>query len=183
LRNVRNIATSSCKMAQPLVLAEGEELTFQQFAPFLEGGLREMPGLGVLEIEADGVLDRGRDDLDDANLAGGFPAVDRGGRGGPLAGAERALDPLATQGSLDPDRAIAAGPSTPLGAVGTGLGVPAEEPQTAGRHGPSYAHAAIGEPSVADAICDRLIHRAQRLTLKGPTMRDPATRRPPKGTS
>ena len=43
---------------------------------------------------------------------------------------------------------------------------------------PSTAwHAAIGEPSVADAICDRLIHRAHRLTLKGPTMRDPGTRR------
>jgi DNA replication protein DnaC len=48
---------------------------------------------------------------------------------------------------------------------------------------PTAWHAAIGEPTVADAICDRLIHRAQRLTLKGPTMRDPATRRPPKGTS
>lgn len=48
---------------------------------------------------------------------------------------------------------------------------------------PPAWHGAIGEPSVADAICDRLIHRAQRLTLKGPTMRDPATRRPPKGTS
>jgi hypothetical protein len=43
---------------------------------------------------------------------------------------------------------------------------------------PSTAwHAAIGEPSVADAICDRLIHRAHRLTLRGPTMRDPGTRR------
>jgi hypothetical protein len=43
---------------------------------------------------------------------------------------------------------------------------------------PSTAwHAAIGEPSVADAICDRVIHRAHRLTLKGPTMRDPGTRR------
>lgn len=42
---------------------------------------------------------------------------------------------------------------------------------------PTAWHAAIGEPSVADAICDRLIHRAHRLTLKGPTMRDPATRR------
>jgi hypothetical protein len=44
-------------------------------------------------------------------------------------------------------------------------------------------HAAIGEPSVADAICDRVIHRAHRLTLKGATMRDPGTRRSPKGTS
>src|SRR4029453_10490915 len=42
---------------------------------------------------------------------------------------------------------------------------------------PPAWHAAIGEPSVADAICDRLIHRAHRLTLKGPTMLDPATRR------
>ena len=42
---------------------------------------------------------------------------------------------------------------------------------------PTAWHAAIGEPSVADAICDRLIHRAHRLTLKGPTMRDPDTKR------
>ena len=48
---------------------------------------------------------------------------------------------------------------------------------------PTAWHAAIGEPSVADAICDRLIHRAHRLTLKGPTMRDPGTRRSPKETS
>ena len=41
---------------------------------------------------------------------------------------------------------------------------------------PTAWHAAIGEPSVADAICDRLIHHAHRLTLKGPTMRDPGTR-------
>lgn len=42
---------------------------------------------------------------------------------------------------------------------------------------PAAWHAAIGDPSVADAICDRLVHRAHKLTLKGPTMRDPATRR------
>ena len=48
---------------------------------------------------------------------------------------------------------------------------------------PTAWHAAIGEPSVADAICDRLIHQAHRLTLKGPTMRDPATRRNGKGKS
>jgi DNA replication protein DnaC len=46
---------------------------------------------------------------------------------------------------------------------------------------PTAWHAAIGEPSVADAICDRLIHRAHKLTLKGPTMRDPETRRPGRG--
>src|SRR2546422_3580631 len=48
---------------------------------------------------------------------------------------------------------------------------------------PTAWHAAIGEPSVADAICDRLIHRAHKLTLKGPTMRDPETRRPSKAKS
>jgi DNA replication protein DnaC len=42
---------------------------------------------------------------------------------------------------------------------------------------PTAWHAAIGEPSVADAICDRLVHRAHRLTLKGPTMRDPEAKR------
>jgi DNA replication protein DnaC len=48
---------------------------------------------------------------------------------------------------------------------------------------PTAWHAAIGEPSVADAICDRLIHRAHKLTLKGPTMRDPGTRRGTKAPS
>jgi DNA replication protein DnaC len=48
---------------------------------------------------------------------------------------------------------------------------------------PTAWHAAIGEPSVADAICDRLIHHAHRLTLKGPTMRDPTTRRNGKAKS
>jgi len=48
---------------------------------------------------------------------------------------------------------------------------------------PTAWHAAIGEPSVADAICDRLIHRAHKLTLKGPTMRDPGTRRDGKSKS
>ena len=42
---------------------------------------------------------------------------------------------------------------------------------------PTAWQAAIGEPRVADAICDRLLHRAHRLTLKGPTMRDPEVRR------
>jgi DNA replication protein DnaC len=48
---------------------------------------------------------------------------------------------------------------------------------------PTAWHAAIGEPSVADAICDRVMHRAHKLTLKGPTMRDPDTRRGGKGKS
>jgi DNA replication protein DnaC len=33
-------------------------------------------------------------------------------------------------------------------------------------------HAAIGEPTMADAICDRLIHRAHRIELRGPSLRD-----------
>ena len=48
---------------------------------------------------------------------------------------------------------------------------------------PTAWHAAIGEPSVADAICDRILHHAHRLTLKGPTMRDPATRRATKASA
>lgn len=36
-------------------------------------------------------------------------------------------------------------------------------------------HEAIAEPTLADAICDRLIHGAHRLDLKGPSMRDPRT--------
>jgi DNA replication protein DnaC len=34
-------------------------------------------------------------------------------------------------------------------------------------------HAAIGEPTMADAICDRLIHRAHRIDLAGKSLRDP----------
>jgi DNA replication protein DnaC len=37
-------------------------------------------------------------------------------------------------------------------------------------------HQAIGDDGVADAICDRLIHCAHRLELKGPSMRDPRSR-------
>jgi len=32
-------------------------------------------------------------------------------------------------------------------------------------------HASIGDPNLADAICDRLLHNAHRLDLKGPTKR------------
>lgn len=32
-------------------------------------------------------------------------------------------------------------------------------------------HAAIGDPNLADGICDRLLHNAHRLELKGPSMR------------
>jgi DNA replication protein DnaC len=34
-------------------------------------------------------------------------------------------------------------------------------------------HAAIGEPTLADAICDRVIHRAHRIELTGPSLRKP----------
>jgi DNA replication protein DnaC len=39
-------------------------------------------------------------------------------------------------------------------------------------------HEAIGEPTLADAICDRLIHRAHRIELRGTSLRD---RRSPGG--
>ena len=32
-------------------------------------------------------------------------------------------------------------------------------------------HAGIGDPNLADAICDRLLHNAHRIELKGPTKR------------
>ena len=32
-------------------------------------------------------------------------------------------------------------------------------------------HAVIDEPTLADAILDRLVHNAHRLTLDGPSMR------------
>ncbi len=38
-------------------------------------------------------------------------------------------------------------------------------------------HGVIGDPTLADAICDRLVHRAHRIALKGPSMRDPEARR------
>jgi len=33
-------------------------------------------------------------------------------------------------------------------------------------------HGLIGDATLADAICDRLVHRAHRITLKGPSMRE-----------
>jgi DNA replication protein DnaC len=41
-------------------------------------------------------------------------------------------------------------------------------------------HGVIGDPNQADAICDRLLHNAHRITLKGPTIRN--TKTPPKAT-
>jgi DNA replication protein DnaC len=32
-------------------------------------------------------------------------------------------------------------------------------------------HEYLGEPTVADAVCDRLLHNAHRLVLKGPSRR------------
>ena len=36
---------------------------------------------------------------------------------------------------------------------------------------PAHWHEAIGDPTLADAICDRLLHNAHRLVLKGPSRR------------
>jgi DNA replication protein DnaC len=36
-------------------------------------------------------------------------------------------------------------------------------------------HAAIGDPNLADAICDRLLHNAHRMDLKGPSIRNTKT--------
>ena len=36
---------------------------------------------------------------------------------------------------------------------------------------PALWHQAIGDPTLADAICDRLLHNAHRLKLKGPSRR------------
>ena len=41
-------------------------------------------------------------------------------------------------------------------------------------------HAVIGDPIQADAICDRLLHNAHRIELKGASMRK--TRSAPKPT-
>jgi len=42
---------------------------------------------------------------------------------------------------------------------------------------PTKWHDHLGDPTMADAICDRLLHNAHRLALKGPSRRkeDPAT--------
>ncbi len=36
---------------------------------------------------------------------------------------------------------------------------------------PKHWHQAIGDPTLADAICDRLLHNSHRLVLKGPSRR------------
>lgn len=37
-------------------------------------------------------------------------------------------------------------------------------------------HEVIGDPTLADAICDRLVHSAYTIDLQGPSLRDPAAR-------
>ena len=41
-------------------------------------------------------------------------------------------------------------------------------------------HGVIGDPNTADAICDRLLHNAHRIELKGHSMRK--TKASPKAT-
>ncbi|MFI5299618.1 MAG: ATP-binding protein [Polyangiales bacterium] len=38
---------------------------------------------------------------------------------------------------------------------------------------PSLWHDYLGDPTVADAICDRVMHGAHKLALKGPSRRKP----------
>jgi DNA replication protein DnaC len=40
-------------------------------------------------------------------------------------------------------------------------------------------HELIGDPTIGDAILDRVVHRAHRIELKGPSLRDPETARSP----
>jgi DNA replication protein DnaC len=42
-------------------------------------------------------------------------------------------------------------------------------------------HELIADPTIADAILDRLVHTAYRLTLSGPSLRDPKRCRPVEG--
>ena len=49
----------------------------------------------------------------------------------------------------------------------------------AGQVPPDHWHDHVGDPTVADAICDRLLHTAHRITLTGPSRRDPKASRAP----
>jgi DNA replication protein DnaC len=40
-----------------------------------------------------------------------------------------------------------------------------------------YYSATFGDPTIADAILDRLVHNAHRLTLKGESLRKAAAKR------
>jgi DNA replication protein DnaC len=37
---------------------------------------------------------------------------------------------------------------------------------------PKTWHEALGDPTIADAICDRLVHNAHTLRLTGPSIRE-----------
>lgn len=41
---------------------------------------------------------------------------------------------------------------------------------------PDAWHGYLGDPTVADAICDRILHGTHRIAIKGPSMRDPNSR-------
>lgn len=43
---------------------------------------------------------------------------------------------------------------------------------------PKHWHQALGEPTVADAIVDRILHRAHKIVLKGPSKRKEASTTP-----
>ncbi len=44
-------------------------------------------------------------------------------------------------------------------------------------------HGLIGDATLADAICDRLVHRAHKITLKGPSMREVRAKGKPEKTA
>jgi hypothetical protein len=120
--------------ADALRLAERKQFTFEELATFADGRRGQVSSLGVVEVQLDRARD-GRDvDLDHADLAGCFPAVDDGSCSAPFARIQRPLDPLTSQRTLDPDSALALSPATALLAVRTGSSVPTPKGQTAGRH-------------------------------------------------
>ncbi len=46
----------------------------------------------------------------------------------------------------------------------------------AGQLPPEKWHEYIDDPTLADAICDRVLHRAHKLKLSGPSKREPASK-------
>jgi DNA replication protein DnaC len=42
---------------------------------------------------------------------------------------------------------------------------------------PENWHDTLGEPTIADAVCDRVLHNAHRLMLKGPSKRKEAAKK------
>ena len=43
---------------------------------------------------------------------------------------------------------------------------------------PEEWHQSIGDPTLADAILDRIVHQAYKIKLTGGTRRDPKSRKP-----